>query len=104
MCVSATGAQKVGFSRPAFFPRSFSKMLISPLWSADTVTEFSWEPRGERFAIVSTSDPNAANPGPGITIKTNVSFYQLERGKGDFKLLSKCCQYLTDCFICVSEL
>ncbi|KAF9044817.1 translation initiation factor eIF-3b [Hymenopellis radicata] len=53
----------------------------------DTVTEFAWEPKGERFAIVSTNDPNLGNPGPGITIKTDVSFYQLERGKNDFKLL-----------------
>ncbi|KAJ7235908.1 eukaryotic translation initiation factor eIF2A-domain-containing protein [Mycena haematopus] len=53
----------------------------------DTVTDFSWEPKGERFAIVSSSDPNLGNPGPGITIKTDVSFYQLEHGKNDFKLL-----------------
>ena len=53
----------------------------------DTVTDFSWEPKGERFAIISTSDPNLGNPAPGITIKTDVSFYQLVRGKGDFKLL-----------------
>ncbi|KAJ7181770.1 eukaryotic translation initiation factor eIF2A-domain-containing protein [Mycena crocata] len=53
----------------------------------DTVTDFSWEPKGERFAIVSSNDPNLGNPGPGITIKTDVSFYQLEHGKNDFKLL-----------------
>ncbi|KAG6829213.1 hypothetical protein H0H92_005278 [Tricholoma furcatifolium] len=55
----------------------------------DTVLDFSWEPKGERFAIVSSSDPNLGNPGPGITIKTDVSFYQLERasGKNDFRLL-----------------
>ncbi|KAA1468146.1 translation initiation factor eIF-3b [Dentipellis sp. KUC8613] len=53
----------------------------------DTVTDFSWEPKGDRFAIVSSNDPNLGNPGPGITIKTDVSFYQLERGKDDFKLL-----------------
>jgi len=53
----------------------------------DTVSHFAWEPSGERFTIVSTSDPNYGNPGPGITIRTDVSFYQLERGKGDFKLL-----------------
>lgn len=56
----------------------------------DTVTDFSWEPRGERFAVVSSSDPNIGNAGPGVTIKTDVSFYQLERGRGDFKLLSMC--------------
>src|SRR6201999_4340689 len=54
---------------------------------ADTVTDFSWEPKGERFAIVSSNDPNLGNPGPGITVKTDVSFYQLDRGKNDFKLL-----------------
>ncbi|GBE80122.1 Eukaryotic translation initiation factor 3 subunit B [Sparassis crispa] len=53
----------------------------------DTVTDFSWEPKGERFALISSNDPNLGNPGPGVTIKTDVSFYQLERGKGDFKLL-----------------
>ncbi|KAH9058226.1 translation initiation factor eIF-3b [Lactarius vividus] len=53
----------------------------------DTVTDFSWEPKGERFAIVSSSDPNLGNPGPGVTIKTDVSFYQLDRSKNDFKLL-----------------
>ncbi|KAI0686490.1 translation initiation factor eIF-3b [Cytidiella melzeri] len=53
----------------------------------DAVTDFSWEPKGERFAIISSNDPNLGNPGPGITIKTDVSFYQLLRSKGDFKLL-----------------
>jgi translation initiation factor 3 subunit B len=56
----------------------------SPL---DTVLDFSWEPKGERFAIVSSSDPNVGNPGPGITVKTDISFYQLEKSRGDFKLL-----------------
>jgi len=54
----------------------------------DTVTDFSWEPRGERFAVVLSSDPNLGNAGPGVTVKTDVSFYQLERGRGDFKLLT----------------
>ncbi|PSR92210.1 hypothetical protein PHLCEN_2v4740 [Hermanssonia centrifuga] len=53
----------------------------------DAVTDFSWEPKGERFAIISSNDPNLGNPGPGVTIKTDVSFYQLVRAKGDFKLL-----------------
>ncbi|KAF9532030.1 eukaryotic translation initiation factor eIF2A-domain-containing protein [Crepidotus variabilis] len=53
----------------------------------DSVLDFSWEPKGERFAIVSSSDPNLGNPGPGITIKTDISFYQLDRAKNDFRLL-----------------
>ncbi len=51
------------------------------------MTDFSWEPKGERFAIISSNDPNLGNPGPGITIKTDVSFYQHVRSKGDFKLI-----------------
>jgi len=54
--------------------------------STDTVTDFSWEPKGERFAIVSSSDPNLGNSGGG-GIKTDISFYQLDRSKNDFKLL-----------------
>ncbi|KIY45493.1 translation initiation factor eIF-3b [Fistulina hepatica ATCC 64428] len=53
----------------------------------DTVTDFSWEPKGERFAIISSSDPNLGNQGPGVNIKTDVSFYQLDHGKNDFRLL-----------------
>ncbi|EJD52175.1 translation initiation factor eIF-3b [Auricularia subglabra TFB-10046 SS5] len=53
----------------------------------DTVIDFSWEPHGERFAIVSTNDPNYGNPGPGVTIRTDVSFYKLERDKDNFRLL-----------------
>ncbi|CAE6338000.1 unnamed protein product [Rhizoctonia solani] len=52
----------------------------------DQVTEFAWEPRGDRFAILSSSDPNLGNIAPGITIKMDVSFFQLEKGK-NFKLL-----------------
>ncbi|KAF8756172.1 Eukaryotic translation initiation factor 3 subunit B [Rhizoctonia solani] len=43
-------------------------------------------PRGDRFAILSSSDPNLGNIAPGITIKMDVSFFQLEKGK-NFKLL-----------------
>jgi translation initiation factor 3 subunit B len=54
---------------------------------ADTVTDFSWEPKGERFAIVSSNDPNIGNQGAGVNIKTDISFYQLDQSKNDFKLL-----------------
>ncbi|KAJ7487710.1 eukaryotic translation initiation factor eIF2A-domain-containing protein [Mycena galericulata] len=70
----------------------------------DTVTDFSWEPKGERFAIVSSNDPNLGNPGPGITIKTDVSFYQLEHGKNDFKLLRTLPSRTSNAIRCKSEL
>ena len=56
---------------------------------SDTVLDFSWEPRGERFAIVSSIDPNLGNSAAGITIKTDVSFYQLDHSKNDFRLHSR---------------
>lgn len=68
---------------PEYACDTFSSVVPS-----DTVTDFSWEPKGERFAIVSSSDPNLGNPGQGVTIKTDVSFYMLDRAKNDFKLLS----------------
>jgi len=61
----------------------------------DSVLDFSWEPKGERFAIVSSSDPNLGNPGPGITIKTDVSFYQLDHSKNDFRMLRGPCPFST---------
>lgn len=68
--------------------------------SKDTVLDFSWEPKGERFAIVPSNDPNIGNPGPGITIKTDVSFYQLDHSKNDFRLLREiqlvCCWVFRD--------
>jgi translation initiation factor 3 subunit B len=54
----------------------------------DTVIEFAWEPRGERFVIISTNDPNYGTGQVGVQIKTDVSFYQLDRVKNDFRLLS----------------
>jgi hypothetical protein len=36
---------------------------------------------------VSSGDPNLGNPGPGITVKTDVGFYQLDHSKNDFRLL-----------------
>lgn len=62
----------------------------------DTVTDFAWDPKSDRFAIVTSSDPNLGNIGPGITIKTEVLFYQLDQGVAvpKFKLLSKSSSFL----------
>ncbi|KAJ7504483.1 translation initiation factor eIF-3b [Mycena galericulata] len=53
----------------------------------DTVLEFSWELNGQRFAIISSNDPNIGDLASGITLRTQVSFYQLDHAKGDFRLL-----------------
>ncbi|GAA6004660.1 hypothetical protein JCM11491_002184 [Sporobolomyces phaffii] len=52
----------------------------------DTVTAFAWEPQGSRFTLITTNDPNAAQPMPGSLLKTSVSFYGFDARKGDFLL------------------
>ncbi|CAJ0825566.1 4997_t:CDS:2 [Entrophospora sp. SA101] len=57
----------------------------------DTVITFAWEPNGERFAIITTNDPNYGQP--GVASRTNVSLYYLEKPKpgkssvANFKLI-----------------
>ncbi|KDQ19939.1 hypothetical protein BOTBODRAFT_152536 [Botryobasidium botryosum FD-172 SS1] len=90
LCVKVdrhTKTKKSTFCNLELFRVREKDFPVEVLEIKDTVTEFAWEPRGERFAIVSTNDPNLGNPAPGITVKTDVSFYQLEKSKGDFKLL-----------------
>jgi translation initiation factor 3 subunit B len=50
----------------------------------DYVPSFAWEPAGNRFAIVSTNDPNFGQNVPGAVVKYNVSFYHPDPKKGDF--------------------
>ena len=51
---------------------------------SDYVPQFAWEPQGTRFAIVSTNDPNYGQSIPGVVVKYNIDFYQLDPKKGDF--------------------
>jgi translation initiation factor 3 subunit B len=64
---------------------------------ADTVTAFAWEPRGDRFLLITTNDPNAGLA-PGGTLKTNIAFYQLDTRKGDFVQLSELLPLSASCF------
>ncbi|KIM25506.1 hypothetical protein M408DRAFT_331075 [Serendipita vermifera MAFF 305830] len=60
---------------------------VEVLEPKDTVIDFAWEPKGERFVIISTNDPNYGTGVVGVQIKTDVSFYQLDRARNDFRLL-----------------
>lgn len=53
----------------------------------EIVTQFAWEPSGNRFGIITTSDPNYGQAIPGVVIKYSVDFYQLDTKKGDFALI-----------------
>ncbi|KAI1335958.1 eukaryotic translation initiation factor 3 [Xylariaceae sp. FL0016] len=46
----------------------------------DTVINFAWEPKGDRFVIISTTEP----PGPtAVAPKTSVTFFCPEKAKGN---------------------
>ena len=64
------------------------RFYIMLMCLADTVTAFEWEPKGDRFVLITSNDPNLANLAPGATFKTSVVFYQLDSRKGDFRQLS----------------
>jgi translation initiation factor 3 subunit B len=45
----------------------------------DTVINFAWEPKGDRFVVITTAELPA---GPGAAPKTSVSFFAPEKAKG----------------------
>lgn len=50
----------------------------------DTVTAFAWEPKGDRFALITSNDPALGQDMVGAIVRTSISFYQLDPRKGDF--------------------
>ncbi|KAL8278171.1 hypothetical protein RQP46_009344 [Phenoliferia psychrophenolica] len=50
----------------------------------DAVTAFAWEPKGERFVLITTNDPNHGQVAAGVLLKTSVAFYGFDSRKGDF--------------------
>jgi len=60
---------------------------VQVIETKDTVTAFAWEPQGSRFTLITTNDPKAAEPMPGVMLKTSVAFYGFDARKGDFLLL-----------------
>jgi len=50
----------------------------------DAVSAFAWEPKGERFVLITTADPVVM---PGQLAKTSVSFYGYDQRKGDYLCL-----------------
>jgi translation initiation factor 3 subunit B len=54
----------------------------------EVCTQFAWEPKGSRFAMVTTNEPNAILP-PGQLPKNNVEFFHVDAKKGIFRLMRK---------------
>jgi translation initiation factor 3 subunit B len=90
LCVKVdrhTKTKKSTFCNLEIFRMREKNYPVEVIELKDAVTAFAWEPKGDRFGFIACSDPN---PGPGVTIKYNVAFYQIDPKKGDFKQLSAC--------------
>lgn len=84
LCVKAdrhTKTKKSTYTNLEFFRINEKNIPVEVVELKDTVINFAWEPKGERFVIISSSDPTMAIPG-GIPPRTNVTFYGIEKAKG----------------------
>ena len=93
-----TKTKKSTFANLEIFRVREKDIPVEVIEVKDTVIAFAWEPKGERFTIITTNDPSYGQPTQGSVLRTNVSFYYLEKpkpGKGadtvgaNFKLISK---------------
>lgn len=89
-----TKTKKSVFSNIEIFRVNLKNIPVETIELKDPAIAFAWEPFGERFACITTSDPNyGAAPvqgQPTATIKTDVKFYYLDSSKKantGFKLL-----------------
>ncbi|GAA5854670.1 hypothetical protein JCM8547_004930 [Rhodosporidiobolus lusitaniae] len=90
LCVKVDRHTKTGktrFTNLEVFRLREKDVPVQVVEIKDAVVAFAWEPAGQRFALITSSDPNFANPLPGQSIKTSVSFYGFDSRKGDFLLL-----------------
>lgn len=72
--------------RALFSPSESGSLTLA---RTDAVTAFAWEPKGMRFVLITTADPNHGQVAPGILLKTSVSFYGYDARKGDFLSMSE---------------
>ncbi|CAG8584432.1 12714_t:CDS:2 [Funneliformis mosseae] len=82
-----TKTKKSTFANLEIFRVREKDIPVEVIEVKDTVIAFAWEPKGERFAIITTNDPNYGQSTQGV--RTNVSFYYLEKpkpGKGGDKV------------------
>ncbi|CAG8519052.1 20482_t:CDS:10 [Gigaspora rosea] len=93
LCVKVdrhTKTKKSTFSNLEIFRVREKDIPVEVIEVKDVVIAFSWEPKGKRFAIITTSDPNYGQPTQGgVTLKTSVSFYYLEKPKPGKETLEK---------------
>jgi translation initiation factor 3 subunit B len=94
LCVKVdrhTKTKKTSFTNLEIFHVREKNIPLEVIEVKDTVIAFAWEPKGERFATVMTSE--ALNPERGLAgLRTNINFYMLEKAAkaaviNNFKLI-----------------
>ena len=83
LCVKVdrhTKTKKSTFTNLEFFRLNDKDIPVEVIELKDTVINFAWEPKSDRFVTISRSDSPAQGPSPSN--KNNVSFYAMERSKG----------------------
>ncbi|KAL1921130.1 uncharacterized protein VTP21DRAFT_10846 [Calcarisporiella thermophila] len=94
LCVKVdrhTKTKKSTFTNLEIFHMRERDIPVEVVEVPDTVIAFSWEPTSNRFALITTNDPNAGQPSV-TTLRTAAHIYHLEAPKGslsnaEFKLL-----------------
>ncbi|CAO3684189.1 unnamed protein product [Umbelopsis ramanniana] len=81
-----TKTKKSTFTNLEIFRLCQKEIPVETLEIKEAVIAFAWEPKGERFAIITTSDPNlGVSAGPNgqapAILKTSVGFYYLDDSK-----------------------
>ncbi|GAA6042531.1 hypothetical protein JCM8097_004652 [Rhodosporidiobolus ruineniae] len=87
LCVKVDRHTKTGktqFTNLELFRLREKDVPVQVIEIKDNVVAFAWEPASNRFALLTSNDPNYANPLPGQMPKTAVSFYGFDSRKGDF--------------------
>ncbi|KAG5520058.1 hypothetical protein PMAC_001134 [Pneumocystis sp. 'macacae'] len=92
LCVKVdrhTKTKKSTFTNLEIFRINEKNIPVEVIEIKDMVINFAWEPNGDRFALITTNDPNFGQ-GPLTNTKNSLSFYCTEKSKGssgNFKLL-----------------
>lgn len=92
LCVKVdrhTKTRKSTFTNLEIFRIHEKNIPVEVIEIKDIVINFAWEPNGDRFALITTSDTGFGQ-GPLINVKNSLSFYCTEKSKGssgNFKLI-----------------
>jgi translation initiation factor 3 subunit B len=93
LCVKVdrhTKTKKSTFTNLEFFHVGYKDIPVEVIELKDTVVNFQWEPKSDRFVLISFLD-QGTNTAPPIS-RNNLCFYALERSKGaqgTWKLVKK---------------